>query len=86
MSSGPRTAVEGNRCWVGVAPRVGYINGSKGATPPCHVGIFSGACSDCRRSLLTSPCNRQRIPLMEQLERLGGLFLDLAAALVCGGK
>ena len=46
MSSGPRTVVDANMCGAGAAPKVGYMNGSDGATPLCHVGTFSGACSN----------------------------------------
>ena len=38
----------------GSAPKVGYTNGNDGAMPLCHVGIFSGICSDYRLSLLIS--------------------------------
>ena len=54
MSSGPRTVVGANMYGAGVAPKVGYMNGSDRAMPLCHVGIFSGACSDRRLSLLNS--------------------------------
>ena len=54
MSYGPRTVVGAGMYGAGAAPKVGYMNGSDGATPLCHVGIFSGACSDCRLSLLNS--------------------------------
>ena len=46
--------VDVGMCGVGATPKVGYMNGSDGATPLCHVGTFSGACFDCRRSLLNS--------------------------------
>ena len=52
MSSGPRTMVDVSMCGAGAAPKVGYMNGSGGATPLCHVGTFSGAYFDCRDSLL----------------------------------
>ena len=54
MSSSPRTMVDVSMCGVGAALKVGYMNGSGGATPLCHMGTFSGACSDCRCSLLIS--------------------------------
>ena len=54
MSSGPGTVVDVGMCGVGAAPKVGYMNGSDGAKPICHAGTFSGACSDCRCSLLNS--------------------------------
>ena len=54
MSSGPRTVVDVSMCEAGAAPKVGYMNGSDGATPLCQVGTFSGACSYCCRSLLIS--------------------------------
>ena len=65
----------------GAASNVGYTNGSDGATPPCHWGIFSGACSDCRFSLLNSLHTRRGMPLTERLEWHGGLFLDSASTL-----
>ena len=69
----------------GATPKVGYMNENDGATPLCHVGIFSGACSDCRRSLLISLRTRRGMPLIEWLEWRGGLFLDLASMLLFGG-
>ena len=72
-------------CRVGAAPKVGYMSGSDGATPLCHVGTFSGACSDCRCSLLISLCTRRCMPLTERLERCKGLFLDSTSMLFFGG-
>ena len=54
MSSSPRIVVDVSICGVGAAPKVGYMNGSDGATPLCHVGTFSGAYSCCLFSLLIS--------------------------------
>ena len=54
MSSGPRTAVGTNIYGTGAAPKARYLNGSDGATPPSHAVMFSGACFDCRLSLLNS--------------------------------
>ena len=54
MSSGPRTVVDVSMCGASATPKVGYMNGSDGAMPLCHVGTFSVAYSDCRRSLLIS--------------------------------
>ena len=54
MSSGPRIVVDVSMCKAGAAPKIGYMNESGGAMPLCHVGTFSRACSDCRRSLLIS--------------------------------
>ena len=85
MSSGPRTVVDAGMYGVGAAPKVGYTNGKGGATTLCHVGIFSGACSDYRRSLLISLRTRRGMPLTERLERCGGLFLDSASTLFFGG-
>ena len=51
MSSGPRTVVGESMYGAGAASKVRYTNGSDGAMPLCHVGIFSGACSNCRLSL-----------------------------------
>ena len=42
MSSSPQTVVGARMYGAGVASNVGYTNGSDGATPPCHEGIFSG--------------------------------------------
>ena len=83
MSSGPQTMVEVSMCGVGVAPKVRYMNGSDGATPLCHVGTFSRACSDCHRSLLISLRTRQCMPLTEWR---GGLFVDSASTLFFGGE
>ena len=58
MSSGPLTVVGAGIYDAGAAPKVGYMNGSDGAMPLCHMGIFSGACSDCRLSLQNSLCTR----------------------------
>ena len=85
MSSGPRTTVDGSMCRAGAAPRVRYMNGSGGATSPCHKGTFLGACSNCCHSLLTSLRTRRCMPLIKWLERRGGLFLDSASTLFFGG-
>ena len=58
MSSGPQIVVGVSMYGAGVASKVGYMNGSDGATPLCHVGIFSRAFFDCRLSLLNSLRNR----------------------------
>ena len=79
MSSGPRTVVDRSMCWAGAAPKVGCMNESGGAKPSCHVDTFSGACSDCRSSLLFSLRIRRCLPLTERPERRGGLFLDSAS-------
>ena len=68
MSSGPRTVVDVNMCGAGATPKVGYMNGSGGVMPLCHVDTFSGACSDCRRFLLISLHARRCMPLTERLE------------------
>ena len=86
MSLGSRIVVDVSMCGAGAAPKVGYMNGSGGATPLCHVGTFSGACSNCRRSLLTSLHARLCMPLTERLERCGGLFLDSASTSFFGGE
>ena len=85
MSSGPQTMVNVGMCGASVAPRVGYMNGSDGATPLCHVGTFSGACSDCRYSLLISLRTPRCMPLTEPLERREGLFLDSTSMLFFEG-
>ena len=51
MSSSPQTVVGVGIYGAGVASKVGYTNGSDGATPLCNVGTFSRAFSDCRLSL-----------------------------------
>ena len=61
------------------------MNGSEGAAPLCHVGTFSGACSDYCRSLLISLRTWRCMPLTERLERCQGLFLDSASTLFFGG-
>ena len=81
MSSSPRTVVDVGMCGAGAAPKVGYMNGSDGATPLCHMGTFSRACSDCCRSLLISLRTRRCMPLTEWLERRRGLFLDSTSTL-----
>ena len=85
MSSGPRKVVDVGMCGVGAALKVGYMNGSDGDTPLCHEGTFSGACSDCRRSLLISLHARRCMPLTKWLERRKGLFLYSASTLSFGG-
>ena len=86
MSSGPWTTVYVSMCGASAAPKVGYMNVSDGAAPLCHVGTFSGAYSDCRRSLLISLRPRRCMPLTERLERRRGLFLDSAFTLFFGGE
>ena len=85
MSSGPWTAVDVGMWGASVAPKVGYMNGSDGVAPLCHVGSFSGACSNYHHSLLISLCTRRCMPLTERLERHWGLFLDSASMLFFGG-
>ena len=86
MSSGPQTVVDVSMCGAGVAPKVGYLNGSGGVTPLCHVGTFSGACCNCCCSLLISLHIRQCMSLTEWLERRGGFFVDSASTLFFGGE
>ena len=85
MSSGPRIAVGAGIYETGAAPKVGYPNGSDGAAPPSHTGMFSGACSDCRLSLLNSLRTQRGMFLMDRLERREGLILDSASTLFFGG-
>ena len=85
MSSSPGTMVDVGMYGAGAALKVGYTNGSDGATPLCHVDTFSGPYSDCLRSLLISLRTRRCMPLTERLERHGGLFLDSAFTLFFGG-
>ena len=61
--------------WGGVAPKVGYMNENDGATPLCNVGTFSGACSNCRRSLMIYLRTRRGMPLTEWLEGVGASSL-----------
>ena len=85
MSLGPRTVVDVGMCGAGAAPKVGNMNESDGVVPLCHAGTFSGAYSDCCCTLLNSLCTRRCMPLTERLERVEGLFLDLASTLFFGG-
>ena len=55
------------------------MKGNGGAKPPCHVGTFLGAFSDCHCSLLISFRTRRCMPLTEWLEQRGGPILDLAS-------
>ena len=86
MSSSPRTVVDVSMCRAGTSPKVGYMDGSSGVTPLCHVGTFSRACSDYHRSLLISLRARRCTPLTEQLEWRGGLFFYSASTLFFGGE
>ena len=86
MSLGPRSVVDVSICGTGATPKVGYVNGSGGATHLCHVGTFSRAYSDYCHSLLISLRARQCMPLTERLEWLGGLFLNSASTLFFGGE
>ena len=86
MSSGPRTAAGTGMNGTGAALKAGYPNESDGAAPPSHSGMFSGACSDCRLSLLNSLRTRQGMPLADQLEHRGGLFLNSASTLFFRGS
>ena len=85
MSSGPWTMVDAGMYGADAASNVGYTNENDGATPLCHMGIFSGACSNCRRSLLISLHTQRGMPLTERLERCGGLFFYSASMLFLGG-
>ena len=85
MSSGPRTVVHVSIYGASAALKVGYMNENDGAMPLCHVGIFSGACSDCCCSLLIYLRTWRGMPLTKPLERYEGLFLDLVSTLFFGG-
>ena len=85
MSSGPQTTVGKGIYGTGAAPKEGYPNGSDGAVPPIHAGMFSGARSNCHLSLLNSLRIRRGMPLTDRLERRGGLFLDLVSTLFFRG-
>ena len=58
ISYGPRTVIGAGIYEAGATPKVGYLNRSDCAAPLCHTGMFSGACSDCRLSLLNSLSTR----------------------------
>ena len=85
MSSGPLTAIGASIYGTGVAPNVGYPNGSYGAAPLSHAGMFSRARSNCCLSLLNSLYTLRGMPMTDRLERRGGLFLDSASTLFFGG-
>ena len=85
MSSSSRKVVDAGMYRASAAPKVGYTDGNDGATPLCHVGIFSGACYDCCCCLLISLRTRRGIPLMKRLVWRGGLFFYLASMLFFGG-
>ena len=70
----------------GAVPKVRYPNESGGAAPPSHVGMFLGARSVCRLSLLNSLRTRRGMPLTDRLERREGLFLDSASTLFFRGS
>ena len=78
--------VDVSMCEAGEAPKVGYMNGSGGAAPLCHLGTFLGACTDCHCSLLISLRTRRCMPLTKRLERRGGLFVDSTSTLFFGGE
>ena len=75
MSLSSRTVVNAVMYRAGATPKVGYTNENDGVTPLCHVGIFSGPCFDCRRSLLISIRTWRGMPLTDRLERGGASFL-----------
>ena len=54
--------------------------------PPGWIGIYSGANSEWRLSLLASLRTQQRAPLIDRLDWHGGLFLDSASTLFYGGE
>ena len=84
ISSGPRIELGAGIYRAGLAPKVGYPNGSDGVAPLCHVGTFSRVCYDCRLSLLNSIRTQRGMPLTDRLERHEGLFLDSASTLFFG--
>ena len=51
-----------------------------------RMGMYSGAGSEGRLSLLVSLRTRRRTPLIDRLDRRRGLFLDSAFALFWGGE
>ena len=86
MSSSPQTVVDISMCEAGATPKVGYMNGSDGTTPMCHMGTLSRAYSVCPRSLLISLRTRRCMPLTKRMEQCGGLFVDSASTLFFGGE
>ena len=86
MSSGPQIAVGTSINGTGAISKVGYPKRSGGATPPWHASMCSRARSIWHRSLLNSLRTRQGMPLIDLLERRGGLLLDSASALFFGGR
>ena len=85
MSSGPWTGVGASIYGIGAAPKVGYPNGSDGAAPFSHTGMFSRARCNCHLFLLNSLRTQLGMPLTDQLERRGGLFLDSTSTFFFGG-
>ena len=67
MSSGPWTAVDTGINGTGALPKVGYLKGSGGVTPPNDAGMCSGAHSKCLLSLLNSRRTRRGMPLTDRL-------------------
>ena len=86
MSSGPRTAEKDIICGTEAAPNGRCTEGNGGAITPGRVGIWSGANSEWRLSLLVSLCTRRRTPLMDLLDRCEGFFLDSAFRLLGVGE
>ena len=86
MSSGPRTAVDTGINGTGALPKVGYLKGSGGVTPPNDTGMCSRTRSKCLLSLLNSRRTRRGMPLTDRLERRGGLFLDSDSTLFFEGS
>ena len=57
-----------------------------GAVPPNWVALCSGSNCEWGLSLPSSFHIRHRVPLIAWLDWRGGLFLDLASALLRGGE
>ena len=84
MSSGPRIAVGTGINGMGVILKAGYPKGSGGAAPLSHAGMCSRERSVYRLSLLNSRRTRRGMPLTDQLEHRGGLFIDSNSTLCFG--
>ena len=84
MSSSPRTAVGTGINGTDAVSKVGYLKGSGGVAPLSNMGMFLGAHSVCRLSLLNSLCARRGMLLTNWLERRGGIFFDSASTFFLG--
>ena len=86
MSSSPRTAVGTGINGTDAISKVGYLKGSGGVAPLSNMGMFLGAHSVCRLSLLNSLYARRGMLLTNWLERRGGIFFDSASTFFFGSS